>query len=168
MSAEQSYDRTFMRRAPDLRIRPETEADARFLTALFADCSPLANVLPPQLLALQAEAQQASHCQQHPAAMRRIVMRGGAPIGRFVVDWSLPGVAHAVDLAVLQCARHTLAGPHLLKAWLEVADASGRRCTLEVLADNRARLLYRRLGFDLDPAQDSGAAVLFMTRAVKS
>ncbi|HVR91342.1 MAG TPA: hypothetical protein VHG29_09655 [Novosphingobium sp.] len=164
MTEGELFDTAFLRRAPTLGIRPETLADEQFLTELQIACSPLAALMPRAMLEFQARAQLASHCQQHPDAMRRIVFHEATPIARFTIDWNIPGGSHGVDIAVLPQARATLAGPHMLKAWLEVADRLHRSCSLDVLASNRAKLLYRRLGFVVTGEDDPAAPVLFMTR----
>lgn len=147
MTESELFDAALRRRAPELGVRPETEGDEQFLTELYIACSPLAAVLPRELLEQQASIQRASHRQQHPDSMRRIVLRGDVPVGRIAVDWDMRGVAYGIDIAVLPAARRTLAGPHMLRAWLEVADALRLACTLDVVAANPARCLYRRLGF---------------------
>lgn len=167
MTESELFDEAFLRRAPGLAIRGETAADGGFLAKLFAVCSPLASVLPPALLEVQSSSQQASYRQSHPTAMRRIVLHNGVPVGRIVVDWNVAGVSHGVDIAVLPQTRATLAGPHMLRAWLEVADRLGRPCSLDVLADNRARLFYRRLGFALEERHDPDTPIEFMTRATQ-
>ena len=103
---------------------------------------------------------------QHPDAMRRIILHQGTRIARIAVDWNVDGGAQGVDIVVLPSARHTQAGPHMLKAWLEIADRLARPCSLDVVADNRARLLCRRLGFREVAGADPVAPVQFMTSVV--
>lgn len=167
MSEGELFDAAFVLRAAALTLRPETDADAIFLAELFAACAPLAGIVPPQFLALQSASQQASYQADYPDAMYRIVLDGEVPIGRIVVDWPAGGASHGVDIAVLPAARATGAGPHMLRAWLDVADRLGRSCSLDVLADNRAGLLYRRLGFVLADESDQASPVLLMVRAAR-
>ena len=161
------FDAAFGRRAAALTVRPEADADAIFVAELFAACAPLAGILPPQLLEMQSASQQASYRADYPDAMYRIVLDGEVPIARIVVDWPIGGTSHGVDIAVLPAARATGAGPHMLRAWLEVADRLGRSCSLDVLADNRAGLLYRRLGFVLADDSDRSSPVLPMARTAR-
>lgn len=158
------FDRAFVRRARVLAVRPEKEGDERFLMELFEACSPLVGLLPPLLMDLQARAQLAGHRHSHPGAMRRIVTYKGEPIARIMVNWHASAASHGVDIAALPRVRHTQVGSHLLRAWLEVADALERVCTLEVLPANRARLLYRRLGFEREAEQSPDDPVWRMMR----
>jgi ribosomal protein S18 acetylase RimI-like enzyme len=157
------FEAAFLRRAQQLAIRAETDDDQAFLQKLFAACFPLANVMPEALLAMQAHAQYQSHLTAYPGAMRRIVSEGEQPIGRIMVDWGANGLSHGVDIAVLPEARNSMAGLHLLRAWLDAADRCGFACSLEVLANNPARRIYARLGFRADESRDD-AAVVRMTR----
>jgi ribosomal protein S18 acetylase RimI-like enzyme len=79
--------------------------------------------------------------------MRRIVGVAGVRAGRIVIDWGADHISHGVDIAVLPELRSTGVGLHMLRAWLEVADHGAWTCTLDVNSNNRAALLYRRLGF---------------------
>ena len=163
--AAKAFDDAFARRAPKLAIRAEAEADSPFLRELFARCSPLRDTLPPELLADQWRMQDASHWCAYPAAMRRIVIAEGLPVGRMIVDWTPADHVRGIDIAVDTDYRATGAGLHLLRAWLYVADALSKPCRLTVLADNPARGIYARLGF---VAQDlcDGQPLLLMTRRV--
>lgn len=143
---EALFDRTFAIRARRLQSFEETETHRAFCRQLFVACSPLAAVLPAPLLRLQADAQYASHGFVHASAMRRIVARDGEPIGRIVIDWSLDPVL-GVDIAVLPHERASGAGAAMLRAWLDAADRTRRRCALTVLRGNPAARLYARLGF---------------------
>ncbi|HVR91341.1 MAG TPA: hypothetical protein VHG29_09650 [Novosphingobium sp.] len=73
-------------------------------------------------------------------------------------DWRQPHDRQATR----QVEQMSLA-PHMLRAWLDVAGALGRICTLEVLAGDRARLLYARLGLELDLDQHADSPVPAMT-----
>lgn len=157
------FDMDFSRRTAALDIRPETQEDRAFLVELFVACSPLSSILPMPLLEMQARTQIASHNGAHPHAMHRIALLDGQPIGRIMVDWNQNGPVHGVDLAVMPNARRSMAGLHLLRSWLAVADALGRTCTLEVLADNPARHIYRHLGFVSD--NSDGVTHFIMSRA---
>jgi GNAT superfamily N-acetyltransferase len=165
-NAAEAFDDAFARRAPKLAIRAETEADAPFLRDLFARCSPMRDALPPELLAHQAWMQDASHRSAHPAAMRRIVVAEGLPVGRIIVDWTPTDHSRGIDIAVDPDYRATGAGLHLLRAWLDVADALRKPCRLTVLAVNPARGIYARLGFVAAQDLSYGQPLLVMTRQV--
>jgi GNAT superfamily N-acetyltransferase len=163
-NAAEAFDDAFARRARALVIRVETDADAPFLSDLFVRCSPLRDTLPAQLLAQQWRMQSASHRAAHPAAMRRIVTAAGLPVGRIVIDWTPIDLSEGVDIAVDPDYRASGAGLHLLRAWLDVADALRKTCTLTVLAANPARHIYARLGFVATEQPSDGAPLLDMTR----
>jgi ribosomal protein S18 acetylase RimI-like enzyme len=164
--AAEAFDDAFVRRAPKLGIRAEAEADAPFLRGLFARCSPMRDTLPAELLAHQWWMQSASHRSAHPAAMRRIVAAGGAPVGRIIVDWTPADHSRLIDIAVAPDHRATGAGLHLPRAWLEVSDALRKTCRLTVLAANPARGLYARLGFVAVEDLSDGQPLLEMARRV--
>lgn len=142
-----AFDRAFQGRSDRLSIRPERAEDLPFVRGLAERCSPLADVLPAQLLAQQAAAQEASHRSEYPSAMRRIVSADGIPVGRIVIEWRPDGVTHGVDIAVLPEFRSSGAGLQMLRAWLDVADSMESLSTLYVRSDNPVLALYRRLGF---------------------
>jgi N-acetylglutamate synthase-like GNAT family acetyltransferase len=164
-AAALAFERAFLARAPRFALRAERPDDAPFLDELFARCSPLAELVPPAMLAQQAAMQRAGHRGEHPGASWWIVTRHGAPVGRAGIDWSLAGTARFVDLAMLPDAREGAAGLHLLRAWTAVADACGLRADLMVARGNPAIALYRRLGFADAPGGDPHAPMVAMTRA---
>ena len=157
------FDPAFGRRAPHLGIVREMPDHRATLRDLMIACSPLRDLLPGALLDLQFESQDSSFRAARPRAMRRIVMLGAQPIGRIIVDWDQPGASHGVDIAVHPDHRRSGAALAMLRAWIGVADASGRACTLDVIADNPARRIYQRLGFVEQPG-DPAAPYAFMQR----
>lgn len=150
--AASAFDAAFAQRAPALHIAPENEADRAALRDLFAACSPLGTLLAGPLLDMQFASQDATMRAQRPQAMRRVVRLSGALIARIIVDWQVPGASHGVDIAVHPDHRASGAGLAMLRAWLAVADEQKRSCTLDVIADNPARTIYRRLGFVEHPS----------------
>jgi ribosomal protein S18 acetylase RimI-like enzyme len=137
----------FTERCRELNLAVESDADAEFLQSLFIANSPLEGILPPPMLEQQAQMQAASFTAQFPQALRLIVWRGTTPIGRLIIDWDQDGFSHCIDIAVLPQDKGTGIGSALLTAWIAVSQSLGRDCRLMVEADNRARNLYRRLGF---------------------
>jgi GNAT superfamily N-acetyltransferase len=163
-TADALFDAALLRRAPQLTVEPETAAHRSFLAELFAACSPLSAVLPPAMMDMQFATQDASFSSDHPAAMRRIVCWNWQPVGRIVVAWDAPGSILGVDIAVHPDGRASGAGLAMLRAWVDVADVLGRRCTLNVVATNPAQRIYQRLGFRAVGAVDPEAAYIAMER----
>ena len=148
------FDAALRARAPAHGVRPEAADDHPFLAKLFAAVSPMRDQLPARLLSQQAEAADAHFQSAFPNAMRRILTRDQAPVGRIVVDWTQTDHVVGVDIAVLPAARG--AGLALLRAWLATADALERSCRLTVVSANPARAVYARLGFrEVEIAPDS-------------
>lgn len=163
-TANALFDATLLRRAPQLVVETETAAHRPFLVELFVACSPLAGLLPPALMEMQFATQDASFANDHPQAMRRIVFWNGQPVGRIVIAWDAPDSILGVDIAVHPDGRTSGAGLAMLRAWIDVADALRRPCTLNVVATNPAQRIYRRLGFRPVGPIDPEAAYVAMAR----
>lgn len=168
IDAEAAFDASMLRRQPYVQMREEADSDASFLTQLFADCSPMAGVLPDEMLAQQAEFANGGFRAAYPDAMRRIACVEGKPVGRIMIDWDCGGQSHGVDIAVLRSARSGGLALAMLRAWLEVADHLDRPCTLEVLATNPAMRIYRRLGFGPTADADEYQPVIDMLRPMRA
>lgn len=162
VTVEDDFDAAFRRRAPRLDVRAETGDDVAFLTRLHAECSPLAGLVPGAMMLQQAEFARSAHNRAFPRATHRIATLDGAPIGRFMIDWSGPD-SWGVDLAVLPDFRAGGAGLHFLRAWVEAADRHGRPAGLSVQRSNPARHIYARLGF-VDAMRDGDPASIVMRR----
>lgn len=160
------FDMAFHRRAPSLTSTPESGSDEDFLTDLFCQCSPLADMMPPGLLRQQAEMQRASHRASHPLAMGRVIRNADYAIGRIMIDWTGEQDIYGVDIAVLPTWRRSQAGLAMLRAWLDVSDAVQRPCWLDVFVDNPARRIYQRLGFVALPGQADTFASISLRRPV--
>lgn len=167
LALTERFDEAFVRRAPDLAIRAERDDDITFLKTLFIACSQLVGLVPPEMLDFQAETQRASHRRAYPSAMHRVVEQSGAPIGRAMIDWNADAT-HLIDIAVLPEARPTRAGRALLNAWLEVADVAGLSATLQVMRNNPALAIYRKLGFFVLSDHPPDDPVLEMRREIVS
>lgn len=157
------FDAALIARLPQCGVEPEDIRYRPLLFELMIACSPLAGLLPPAMLAMQFDGQDAGFLAEWPLATRRVVMFDGTMIGRIILDWQAPDRSHGVDIAVHPDHRSSGAGLAMLRAWIDVADRSGRRCTLDVIADNPARRIYRRLGF-VEREAEPGAPYLFMER----
>ena len=161
--AGQLFDAALMARAPHLGVEPEDIRHRPLLLELMIACSPLAGLLPPSMLAMQFDGQDIGFLAEWPLATRRVVTLGRAVIGRIILDWQVDDRSHGVDIAVHPDHRSSGAGLAMLRAWIDVADRTGRRCTLDVIADNPARRIYRRLGF-VEQDAEPGAPYIFMER----
>ena len=157
-----AFDAALRERAPALSVRPEADEDEAFLRALFLATFQLRDVLPAPMLAQQADLHFGALSNNYRGAMRRIVLEGGAPIGRLIIDWS-GQTSHCVDIAVHPDQGGRGVGTALLQAWIDTATDHGLACTLEVAPVNPARRLYARLGF-LEAPDQSAAASIEMTR----
>lgn len=165
-AASRAFDAAFAQRAPTLHIAFETDSDRMALRDLFAACSPLGHLPAGPLLEIQFASQDATMRATRPLAMRRVVRLSGELIARIIVDWQAPGASHCVDIAVHPNHQNKGIGRALLQAWLGVADAQARVCTLDVIADNPARTIYARLGFVEEPCEPD-APYRHMVRALR-
>jgi ribosomal protein S18 acetylase RimI-like enzyme len=154
---DQAFAADLAARCPALELRGESADDAAFLTGLFAACSPLAGLLPPAMIEQQAQFQQQGYRADFPAASRWIVTRSGEPIGRFMADWNADGQCLLIDVALLPREHGAGIGTALLQSFIAIAGRQQRACCLQVLANNPAAALYRKLGFGVvgDPVQPS-------------
>ena len=163
----QIYDTAVAESGAGWSVRQELPKDTHFLETLYRANAPMAYILPPVMLLQQHQMQEANFGAQYPQAMRRILLRGGQPIGRIIIDWSGSAQVHGVDIAVLPDERGRGGGLILLRAWLALCDALGRPASLFVRADNRARRLYAHLGFGDVAGQSADAPMVEMIRAAR-
>lgn len=133
------------------RCRPATPEDEPFLRRLFASTrEDLASLGLPQLIEMQYRAQRIQYESAYPNAQRFVVLVDGQVAGSYVTDFS--GSEHRfVDIALLPEFRGSGIGSSLLRAACAQAAAEAKSLVLHVAADNRARGLYRRLGFVEEP-----------------
>jgi ribosomal protein S18 acetylase RimI-like enzyme len=155
-------------------LREVEAADGDFLYTLFCavqaeairraggDPNTLAGAGP--LCALQFASQSQGYASVFPNAAHYLALERatGALVGRIMIDWGdLERPAIGVDVSVLPNARRGAVGLHLLRAWVHTCDVLGRAARLQVMPDNPARALYRRLGF---VESDATSFPLTMTR----
>jgi hypothetical protein len=143
----QLFEAEFARRAPGFRLRRSAGGDEGFLWTLFEAVQAAGLELPRPLVRLQFESQRQAYAAAHPDAVDWIVLRSGQPIGRMMLDFTLAGRIHGVDLAVLPDQRAGAAGLHLLRAWTAACDRLVLDATLHVRPGNPAARIYHRLGF---------------------
>jgi ribosomal protein S18 acetylase RimI-like enzyme len=160
----QIFDTAVAESRAGFSVRAELPEDSAFLETLYCVNAPLAAMLPPVMLLQQHQMQEANFGAQYPQAMWRILLRGGQPVGRIIIDWSGAASVHGVDIAVLPDESGRGGGLILLRAWLTGCDALGRHASLFVRADNRARRLYAHLGFTDVPGQSADTPMVEMTR----
>lgn len=135
-----------------LHRRPEGEADAAFLFALFSAVQggPLVGLDPPlrDLLLRQGFAGwHLTYRGRYPGARFEVVEQAGTAIGRIVTDRGANGLT-LVDLALLPAWRGHGLGTRLIVETMDAARDAGLPLRLSVSADNaQARRLYARLGF---------------------
>ena len=108
---------------------------------------------------MQFDAQDRHYRAHFPDARFDVVERGGAPIGRLIVERGEDEI-RLLDIALLPEHRGAGAGSALLRALLAEAAATSRRVTIHVERANPARRLYERLGFRVE--EDDDAIYLFM------
>ena len=110
---------------------------------------------------MQFAAQDRWYHDQMPDASYQVVLVDGEPAGRLYVDRRADEI-RVVDIALLPEHRGRGIGTELLRTLIAEAEASGRKLSIHVEANNPARGLYERLGFR--PAGEHGVYVL-MERA---
>jgi GNAT superfamily N-acetyltransferase len=132
--------------------RPETEADAEFLAALYRDTRRWEVAgwgWPPEQQALflnmQFDARRRGYGQMYPAAAGRIIRVSGADAGRMLVNEESAAL-HLIDVALLEEYRNRGIGTHLLTELQRDCDHRQLPLRLRVMAESPARRLYLRLG----------------------
>jgi ribosomal protein S18 acetylase RimI-like enzyme len=136
-----------------VRLRPVAEADREFLVGLYA------SVREPELahvpwdagtkrafVAQQFAAQDAHYREHYPGATLDVVEVDGEPAGRLYVHRGERDI-RIMDIALAPAFRGRGIGTALLRGLMVEAQASGRRLSIHVEANNPARRLYERLGF---------------------
>jgi ribosomal protein S18 acetylase RimI-like enzyme len=136
-----------------IAFRPCRDEDLAFLRRLYAStrAEELASTgWPEQLqssfLAQQFDAQHRHYAQTHPDAERLVIERGGAPVGRLLVDDTLDKLM-LIDISLLPEARGGGIGGAIMADLVAHAEAGARIFSLYVMKGNPARRLYERFGF---------------------
>ena len=136
-----------------LSLRPATDGDQEFLVGVFAstradELQALAwnPVQAEMFINIQYNAQQQSYRLSYPDAENNIILHGGQPIGRMLIDRSEAAI-HLVDIAILPEYRNHGVGTELIGGLLAEGVTSGRAVVLSVFHTNPAIRLYDRLGF---------------------
>lgn len=154
------------------RTRPEDEG---FCRALFVACrqgelaaTGLGAEQCRELLRQQFDLRSAAYRAQFPGASDWVVHEaGGPPIGRLVVAHQDEALV-VVDVALLAHVRGAGRGSALL-TWITAwADQEGLAVRLEVEAQNPARRLYARFGFECTRGERADEAYLSMVRPARA
>lgn len=138
-----------------LRLREAAAADRQYLQSLFVTLRGrewAAAALPPEvvtsLAAAQFEAQARGYQASFPAARCDVIELDGRSIGRLWVYRSSSEI-RILDIGLEPAMQGLGFGSICLKQILTEAGAAGVSVRLQVAADNPARRLYRRLGFEV-------------------
>jgi ribosomal protein S18 acetylase RimI-like enzyme len=134
-------------------LRPVRDGDEPFLLGVYAGTreQELAAVAwsaeqKHAFVAMQFAAQSAHYARHYAGMARDVVLVDGEPVGRLLVArWTRE--IRIVDIALLARSRGRGAGGMLLGALIDEAAVAGKRLSIHVERDNRARGLYERLGF---------------------
>ena len=147
-----------------MRLRPVEEADRPFLVDLYGSTreEELAQVdwddgQKRAFVEHQFAAQDAHYRQNYPGATLDVVEVDGEPAGRLYVHRGRSDI-RIMDIALAPAFRGRGIGTGLLRALIAEAEESGRKLSIHVEANNPARRLYERLGFQ--PAGVHGVYVL--------
>jgi ribosomal protein S18 acetylase RimI-like enzyme len=136
-----------------LSLRPALPADEPFLYRLayenFYDKLMAHNWDPKVrdvLLTMQVDGQRSAYAAQYPRADHAIVLLDDQPVGRMILDRG-PEIHQLVDIVIDRPRRSNGIGTVILRAVCAEAELMRKPLRLQVEVRNRARELYRRLGF---------------------
>jgi ribosomal protein S18 acetylase RimI-like enzyme len=142
-----------------IAYRPMTDADLPFIARLYASTRTremAATGWPAETRAAfldqQHRAQHAHYRSVYPGAEWLVVERAGAPVGRLYLDEGAEDL-HLIDVSLLPEARGAGLGGAILADLLGQARALGKSVSLHAESSNRARALYLRLGFAVEPGE---------------
>ena len=145
----------------EITLRPESAGDEALLYQLYADTRAeemaMVNWDPATketFVRMQFMAQRKGYREMFPQAAFSIILAGGQPIGRIVVNRARDEI-RLVDLVLQPGCRGRGVGTRLLSGLCSEADAAKKPLRLHVLRGNRARRLYERSGFG--PKGETGA-----------
>jgi ribosomal protein S18 acetylase RimI-like enzyme len=141
-------------------LRPCTEADDAFVYDVFcttweSEVAALPNQnLAQHVLRIQHIAQERRFASRYPAHQRYIVLAGDERAGRLYVHES-DSTMHVVDLTLMPQFRDRGIGSQIFRDLFAYAADKGTTITLRVERRNeRAAMLYSRLGFELTTMDD--------------
>jgi len=136
-------------------LRPERPQDEPFLLELYSSTRademrlvPWQDSQKEAFLLMQFQLQTAHYRKHYPGAAYQIILSEGRPIGRFYVDDTQEGIL-IIDIALLPEYRGRGIGGQLLENLLRKATEEAKPVRIHVERENRALLLYSRLGFQV-------------------
>jgi ribosomal protein S18 acetylase RimI-like enzyme len=134
-------------------LRPETDADIPFLTALYASTRedelapvPWTDEQKQGFLAHQFQLQRHHYRTYFGDTAFDVIAQRGAPAGRLYLQVRKTQL-HVIDLALMPDWRRRGIGTAILQAVYAAARAEGKAVGIMVEKFNPAMRLYRRLGF---------------------
>jgi GNAT superfamily N-acetyltransferase len=142
-----------------VELRPSRETDREFLVALYASTrsDELATSWTPDerdvFVRMQFDMQDRHYRSAYPHAEHFLIVGGGRPIGRVIVDRGTLEI-RIVDISLMPEHRGQGIGSALLRRVLAEAAVVGLPVGLSVQAANPARHLYERLGFAVTDASN--------------
>jgi GNAT superfamily N-acetyltransferase len=151
-----------------VRLRSARASDRALLLAVYASTRAEELAVVPwdeptkqAFLAQQFEAQDVHYKRHYPDATFELIEVDGEPAGRLYVDRRKEEI-RIIDIALLPPFRGRGIGAALLRELIDEADANGRKLSIHVERENRARTLYERLGFA--EVSDEGGVYVLMER----
>jgi ribosomal protein S18 acetylase RimI-like enzyme len=136
-----------------ITLRDARPSDRTFLLALYASTrgDEFAHLGWPAEMAqafmkMQFEAQRGEFERRHPGVACQIIEQRRCPVGRLWVAQDARGLT-VLDISLITELRGQGIGTHCLQRVQRRAAAARLDVELQVVVDNPARRLYRRLGF---------------------
>jgi ribosomal protein S18 acetylase RimI-like enzyme len=134
-------------------LREARDSDEPFLLRVYASTReeelapvPWSDEQKAGFIAMQFAARSSHYAQHYTGMTSDIVLVDGQPAGCLLVDrWT--SEIRIVDIALLPAFRGRGAGGELLAELMDEATEMGKRLSVHVERENRARSLYERLGF---------------------
>lgn len=140
---------------PGIVLRPETPEDDPLLYCLYSSTREEELALTgwtqaerERFLQMQFSAQRRGYRHTFPAASFDIVLVGGKPVGRIIVDRGRKEI-RLVDLVIENAQRNKGIGTALMRQLCQESAASHMPLRLKVIRGSRASQWYQRLGFHL-------------------
>jgi GNAT superfamily N-acetyltransferase len=134
-------------------LRPVDDEDRSFLVELYGSVRdpelqhvPWDDAMKRAFVEQQFAAQDAHYRERYPGATLDVVEVDGEPAGRLYVHRGASDI-RIMDIAMAPEFRGLGIGTSLLQALVAEAEASGRKLSIHVEANNPARTLYERIGF---------------------
>jgi len=165
-------ERTSQHEVPEVTLRPVTPEDDPFLFKVYRSTRAEEMALTGWLdieqrafLKMQFQLQRDSYKVQFPEAEHVIILSGGQPAGRMMVDRTRDDELRGVDIAVLPEFRNSGIGSFLINGLLAEAAAAGVPFRIQVeRVNHKALRLYERLGFALQGETDTHISMEWATK----